>query len=273
MILRPLTPDADAAGDAAPAWPTIAARQRQAAGACLLISQPDHARLSGELAAHFRSPQFARITPEMARAIGMHDEGWGIYAAEARIDAPPEMNADGRPLSFIEGAPAQFLPAWARSIEATAAACAAGGVVVSRHFCSLGEFRLKHGPLTAAELAALEDFLALQRRLQRQWLDGCGCGENELAALLEVLQFCDLLSLYLCCGARRTVEFPNRLTDVPVRIMPVGGTDEPPNCYRLCPSPFQSPGSPERAIRLCVAARPYPREYSAKLIELAFEIV
>jgi len=31
---------------------------------------------------------------------------------------------------------------------------------------------------------------------------------EELETLTDVLQFCDLLSLYVCCGARQNVDFP-----------------------------------------------------------------
>src|SRR5438128_11128406 len=35
---------------------------------------------------------------------------------------------------------------------------------------------------------------------------------------VDVLQFCDLLSLYLCCGAPDNVEFPQRFCDRAIRI-------------------------------------------------------
>ena len=33
--------------------------------------------------------------------------------------------------------------------------------------------------------------------------------EKELETLTDVLQFCDLVSLYICCGAQNAVEFPS----------------------------------------------------------------
>ncbi len=269
MILRPIHADTDVPAAAGPAWPAIAARQRQHAEAYLLISQPDHARLSGELAAHFVSPRFTRVTPEVARAIASHDEGWGIYPSEASASAPPELSAEGRPVSFIEFAPPQFLCAWTRSIEAAGRICAAGGIIVSRHFCSLAEFRLKQGALAANELRMISDYLARERERQQHWLGGCGYEEPELAALLEVLQFCDLMSLYLCCGTRQTVEFPNCLTDAPLRVVPTGSA----NSYQLCPSPFQAPGQPERAITLSVTARRYPSQPAASTTTLEFALL
>lgn len=268
MILRPNQSEQVASASAAPVWPVIAARQRQSADSYWLISQPDHARLAGELAAHFCSPRFTEVTAGVAQAIGAHDEGWAMYPAEASISATPELSAEGRPVSFIEFAPPQFLSAWTRSIEAATQVCAAGGVIVSRHFCGLGEFRLKQGALPVGELTMIEIFLARERQRQEQLSTASGCGEPQLAAWLEVLQFCDLLSLYLCCGCRQAVEFPNQLTSAAVHALPMA--DE--NAYRLCPSPFQNE-TVERAVTLTVATRRFPATGEAALDKLEFRLV
>ena len=54
-------------------------------------------------------------------------------------------------------------------------------------------------------------------------------------ALLPALQFCDLLSLYLCCGSRQPVEFPQEFAGGRVRAR---YDDE--TCV-LDPSPFATP--------------------------------
>lgn len=257
-----------ATATAGPVWPAIAARQRQLSDSYCLISQPDHARLAGALAAHFISPRFATVTAEVAQAIGVHDEGWAMYPAEASAEAAPELSAEGRPVSFLDLAPPQFLCAWTRSIEAAEKMCAAGGVIVSRHFCGLGEFRLQQGALAASDLKMIATFLARERQRQQQLSPASGYSETQLAARLEVLQFCDLLSLYLCCGCRQAVEFPNRLTDTTVHALPT--MEE--NGYRICPSPFQAEDR-ERAVTVTVATRRFPATGGAGLDKLAFRLV
>jgi hypothetical protein len=39
-----------------------------------------------------------------------------------------------------------------------------------------------------------------------------------MLSLVDVLQFCDLLSLYLCCGAQDDVEFPQTFAGRPARV-------------------------------------------------------
>ena len=101
-----------------PAWVPVAERQKRRASAYWLISQPDHAKLSGDLAASFVSPRFPRVDPLLARAIGVHDSGWIIFEPEAVAGRQPRLNPDGNPLSFIEFQANEFLRAWTASITA-----------------------------------------------------------------------------------------------------------------------------------------------------------
>ncbi len=260
MVLRPITTDSacdDYGQRPAPAWPVVAERQKRRADQYWLISQPDHARFSGELAAQFRSALFPRISSELAKAIGTHDAGWEIFPAEADPSHPPRMSSDGRPLAFIEFPAEEFLRAWNCSIERATEVCARGGIIVSRHFCELGGFRLRHPDgLHPGEADLITAFLQNETRRQQRLLVPAAAEPDELDGLLEVLQFCDLLSLYLCSGAQRPAAFPQRFGDRPVTIcrepFPGNGADQ--WVYRLDPSPFQDGGG-LRVVSLGVRAR------------------
>jgi hypothetical protein len=65
----------------------------------------------------------------------------------------------------------------------------------------------------------LQDFLDSESERQKKLSVKQGRSSDELEALADVLQFCDLVSLYLCCGARANVEFPEYF-GVRVRLMP-----------------------------------------------------
>jgi hypothetical protein len=163
------------------------------------------------------------------------------------------LTAEGRPRAFIEFAPLQFLQAWTASIESARQLAPAGGIVVSRHFCELGKFRLQHSDgLTGEERELIRAFLGREQERQKRLRRDCPQSATQLDQGLAVLQFCDLLSLYLCCGAEGEADFPPGVTDRPVRITHPPGESG----YRLDPSPFHSgSGSP---LRLEVNARLYP---------------
>jgi hypothetical protein len=257
VVLHPLVPGAPhPANDYQAVWAVIERAQRQLAEKYWLVTQPDHAALAGALAANLVAPGFPRVDPLIARAIEVHDAGWAIFEPEACLTAAPGVDGRGKPLSFLEIDPPQFLRAWTASIDRAESVCPAGGYIVSRHFCALGEGRLASaidGPENSSRLHAfVADEAQRRRRLQPQ----AARSPAELEALLLVLQFCDLLSLYLCCGARDAVEFPQQFVSGKVRIRREN------QAFVLQPSPFRGCGSaPE--VSLGVEARRFPSATAA----------
>ena len=142
MVLFPQSHAATKSAHLIPAWKAIEPRQHLRADSYLLVTQPDHATLAGALAAGFVSPQFPRLHPGIVEAIAVHDAGWALFAEEAGPAAAPALDAQGKPLSFVEIAPADFIRAWAASIQRAEQVCADGGIIVSLHFSSLARFRL-----------------------------------------------------------------------------------------------------------------------------------
>ena len=234
----------------------IASSQKQLAEAYWLVTQPDHAALSGALAACMVAPGFPRVDPLLARAIALHDAGWAIFDCEASLTAAPGVDDRGKPISFLEIDPPRFLRAWTASIDRAESVCPAGGYIVSRHFCALGEGRLASaidGPENTSRVRA---FLEREAERHRRLLPQCALGPAELEALVLVLQFCDLLSLYLCCGARDAVEFPQPFTPGKVRI------HRDNQAFVLRPSPFRA-GDSDPEVSLGVEARRFPSATAA----------
>jgi hypothetical protein len=249
-----------------PAWRAVEARQRREAESYLLVGQPEHARLSGDLAANFTSPQFPTLSPEMTEAIGAHDEGWSLFPAECANEhstpmdrGEPMLTTDGKPRSFIEFAPADFIRAWSGSIDRAASLSSVGGVLVSRHFASLAEHSLRtiDHPHSDAEL--LREFLRQEQHRQCEMLVGNMLSEQQLGELLKVLQFCDLLSLALCCGITEEIVFPQCFSGRNIQMRFRDGV------YELSPSPFQREQSGGRDVAVTVYAREYPGSGSHRL--------
>ena len=233
MVLRCEVP-AFPGGGIISAWQAVERRQRARADSCYLISQPDHAALAGALAAQFVSPHFPALDPLVVRAIAVHDSGWALFAAEADPSAPPLVDGAGKPLSFLDITPADFVRAWSASIDRAEEICPAGGVMVSTHFQCLCRHRLGAANDTAEDRSILQRFEERETTRIARLLPAAKVTAAQAAVLTEVLQFCDLLSLYLCCGATEEVEFPQNFASMEnVRGRYEGGA------FHLQPSPFQ----------------------------------
>lgn len=215
MILHPLSPQALPAG-VVPAWSAVAASQKQGATAWWLIAQPDHAALAGELAARLAGPDFPPLDREPLRAISLHDSGWARFdgggeagGGQGTAPPPPLRAASGRPLSFLDAAVSVFVEAWADSIQcAEEKAGAIGGLMVSGHFRRLAQHRLDTVEDAPADAARIRAFLGEESRREEARLRGQPRSPAEVERLVDVLQLCDLLSLYLCCGSQASVQFP-----------------------------------------------------------------
>jgi hypothetical protein len=202
MILRPVPPAAAHSGTVPiPAWDAIFPTQRERADRYLLVAQDDHAQLAGELAAAFRRNWLTDLDDEMVDAIRLHDCGW--RSLDEKLLARAREGAT--PVSFLDMRVPEFLAAWTESIERVAARSAKGGAVVSLHFSRLAEYRLGVRQDTPEDARQLGAFLQSETR-RRQSLGLAG--DQSISDLTDALQLCDLLSLYLCCGATAAVAFP-----------------------------------------------------------------
>jgi hypothetical protein len=179
-----------------------------------LISQVEHARLSGMLVERWGRPPFESLQPrdELIKAIYHHDDGWADWERTAGIDAE-----SGRPLDFTEMPLVESLAIWRDSIASAGQHGSLAAYVVSAHFCALlrrFSARWKKGP---GQTGIAESFLAGQEQQHAAWLRELTKKTHpdetvDLAAsALKCLQAFDALSLWLCCSQRpapETFELP-----------------------------------------------------------------
>ncbi|HXA83894.1 MAG TPA: DUF3891 family protein [Candidatus Dormibacteraeota bacterium] len=204
MILRPFDPISATSTEFLPAWSVVEQSQRPIADGCWMITQPSHAALAGEFAARMTGVDLPNLDAPVIRAIALHDAGWGTPDAQAIMQSR-SVN-QGRPKSFIACGVAEFVNAWEKSIDIAASASAAGGYIVSRHFERIA--KVNASKISEGDRQIAESFLQKEAARQAQLAARQEHTPKELEALTDVLQFCDLLSLYVCCGARQNVEFP-----------------------------------------------------------------
>jgi hypothetical protein len=182
--------------------------------------------LAGEIAAKLQGSQVPELDAAIIRAIALHDAGWGIPDAQA-INRSRTGNVPSQ--SFLDVGITAFLDAWTGSIEVSQTVSPAGGYIVSRHFWRLAEHALAHGAVGEKDRESIEMFLGQEARRQKRLSANQNRIADELELLTDVLQFCDLLSLYICCGARDNVEFP-KYFGVTARLQVEGES------YRLVPA-------------------------------------
>ena len=220
--------------------------------------QPSHAALSGEFAEKLRAAKLPKLDAQLVRAIALHDAGWGVPDAQAIMQS--RSVSQGSPKSFVDCTVNEFLFAWEKSIDVAASADPAGGWIVSRHFYRLAEQRLAHFGDNQGDQAKLTRFVEDESRRQSQLAAKQHQSQAELELLTDVLQFCDLLSLYVCSGALGHVEFPEYF-GVKVRLKVEAET------YRLDP-PVIEPGA-----KFTVAALRHPASKGVSGQQIALTII
>ncbi len=168
-------------------------------GALILIAQTDHAKVSGQCAAHWGNKTFARPEPNEAvvRAAMFHDSGWYDYEASPTI-APDT----GRPLNFMQvpwGKPQRQAYEWA--IEWMTGIDPYSGLLISKHRTGLQRGRydkVAHPKFFNTQNLPEdnEDFLARNEATQAERIKGYD--QAEFWTNYQLLQAFDLISLFLC---------------------------------------------------------------------------
>ena len=204
MILRPLDSIPVASAEFLPAWSVVERTQRQILEGCWMITQPSHAALAGEFAARLTGVDLPAVDAQVIRAIALHDAGWGMPDAQAIMQS--RSARQGCPKSFVACGADEFVNAWEKSIDVAESVSPVGGYIVSRHFVRIAEQAASR--VSEAERTVEARFVQNESARQAKLAAQQKYSAKELEALTDVLQFCDLLSLYVCCGAQQNVEFP-----------------------------------------------------------------
>jgi hypothetical protein len=192
MILRPLFADDLRNAPPGPAADVFLNSQKNVRAPYAIILQHDHSKLAGELLAAVHTSAFGDLRPEVVEAAAQHDFGWN-ESDSAQLRALPDRKLSPFPDLSAE----ENLQSWDRSLAHAARVDVLVEVLVSRHFCALGAGDEQRDPWVQRENARRSE---IERKLPFT--------PEDLERWNGAVGFCDLLSLYLCSGLRRPVEFP-----------------------------------------------------------------
>lgn len=157
-----------------------------------IIFQAEHSRLAGDLAQALSEDAFGRLPPEVIQAAAQHDVGWNT-SDQAQIESLGHTS----PRPFPALSAGETLPSWRASVAHAACVAPLVDILVSRHFSLLGA-----GDADRADFVRTET--ERRGRIERM----LPYRPEELDRWTGAVGFCDLLSLYLCCGSAQPVEFP-----------------------------------------------------------------
>ena len=152
----------------------------------LMISQIEHARISGLLAEHCLSHLDKSLRVELTQAIIHHDDGWAEWEASPQLD-----ETNHRPLSFYELTLEDSLEIWTNSIRSAKEYGPRAAWVVASHFAFLLDSS-KESNTSSAE--KWRDQLVVQcKQWRRVWRSSREAKEAWLW-----LRLLDVMSLWLC---------------------------------------------------------------------------
>jgi hypothetical protein len=187
----------------------------------LLVTQPDHAHLSGELLSLWRAGGLADHPrrDDLLFAAREHDNGWREADAAPRWDA-----GRGRPHDFMTLPRQDRIEIWERGTCRFAAERPYAALLITRHALNLfGGRRGEEGWDTLLDF--LEDF-------ERSLLEETGVERQELEGDYPLIDLADLISLTACTQRREPVERHG------VRIVPAPGALGSDTEIRLAPFPL-----------------------------------
>lgn len=202
----------------------ILARYHATAHEYRLVTQPDHAKLSGALAAALDRERLPYITGEVIAGIAAHDSGWLALDGAAPRPILPPYEPDGRLRSFLNTPPDLFLNAWTASIQHSEQIGPTAGTMVSQHFERLAQFRLERQEDSAEDVARLRSFLVQESSRRERLRKGTDSKYSEERLIL--LQVCDVVSLYWCCGLDCAITIPQQLGAGHIRVLRRDDTTE-----------------------------------------------
>jgi hypothetical protein len=183
-------------------------------GSVVMITQNDHAQLSGLFAAHWGSERFEKPRPygSLVRAAMFHDRGWIRYETGPQINPETGKTPNYRevPNDAAQLAAFEWASDWLGAIDAYA------GLMIARHRTGLWQGRygaithpaaIQRGKLPP-EIAAFIARSEAKQKTAAEKLD-----PSELAINYNLLQVWDIMSLYICSSEALK---PDRIEPVPL---------------------------------------------------------
>jgi uncharacterized protein DUF3891 len=213
-------------------------------GSIVMITQNDHAQLSGLFAAHWGNVKFEKPRPygSLVRAAMFHDRGWIRYETSPRLNSETGRTPNYREVPTDKAQLDSFAWAgeWLGSIDPYA------GLMISKHRTGLWQCRygvITHPPAIQRGTLPphIQQFIA--RSEAEQKTAAATLDAKELAINYNLLQVWDMMSLYICSNE---VLKPDRIEPVPTDYSGAVGptmalTPVAPRKITLDPYPFDQP--------------------------------
>ena len=165
-------------------------------GVRLLVPQPSHAVLSGQMMAAWGAPGFARPdpAPEVILAAGQHDVAWLPWETAPTLDP-----GTGLPHAFTDLGAAVHAPMWARGVEVARAAWGLWpALLISLHGTRIYTQYMDPERLPPEDHAAIDRNAAKEAALQADWIARLGATSEQVERNSALLAVTDALSLALC---------------------------------------------------------------------------
>ena len=228
-----------------------------------LVRQPDHADLSGRLAAAWGGEaKRPRPYDSVVLAATRHDDGWGVYDRRPTFDPERE-----RPTSFLDVPIPSHLAFYRACIEVVTGEDPYAGLLVSMH--GAGIYNGRYGTQPSLRLSGVEEyrdriaeFVDEQEATHEARASEVGVAEDERWANYKLLQVFDRLSLSLCLKDWETeAAEPDSVSPAPLDY--AGGeaelTIEPRGPWRVAIDPYPFAESPARftVVRKVLPKRSY----------------
>jgi hypothetical protein len=193
----------------------------ESAGSITMITQNDHAQLSGLFAAHWGNGLFEKPHPygSLVRAAMFHDRGWIRYETSPQLNSETGRTPNYRdvPTDRAQLEAFEWAGDWLSAIDPYA------GLMIAKHRTGLWQGRygvIRHPPaIQRGKLPPeIEAFIARSEAKQKRVAEPLDAAE--LAVNYKLLQVWDMISLYICSTE---VLKPGRVEPVPVSYSGDGG--------------------------------------------------
>jgi hypothetical protein len=213
-------------------------------GSIVMITQNDHAQLSGLFAAHWGNQKFERPRPypALVRAAMFHDRGWIRYETGPQINPETGKTPNFRdvPTDRAQLEAFEWAGDWLSGIDPYA------GLMVAKHRTGLwqGRYGVITQPPAIDRRKLPPDIEAVIARSEaKQKTAAEKLDPKELAINYNLLQVWDILSLYICTNE---VLKPDRVAPVPADYSGATGvgitlTPVESKTIALDPYPFDQP--------------------------------
>lgn len=157
----------------------------------ILVTQHDHAMISGKLAQNWKDDYFLGLERkgEVVLAAREHDRGW------IELDAAPLWNEKGqRPYSFDDYPYLPKITSYKKGIDEVENMSIYAGLLCSLHFASF--VQETNDPI--CRNFWYEEKMRQQKLFTELEIEDSWDKEKHLFYHLDILKFCDNLSLYIC---------------------------------------------------------------------------